>query len=392
MTSPTASSPDWFHFFSKEARKPEYGLYSKFDDIPKTYLDNAGALKAAIEANPLETLILFPCGDQRIRFLHNCRPDGEQGNLSGIFGMKRFSPVKQTTMAPLVKRFGVSSTRSSSTDAKIPSIDDFKGCARESELLELVGTGDESVDSLQEIPQSFWIHPHLLSTLVTNKASDVENAGEAYALAIEGMEDEDATALTKQYYRFLVFIWAIGKGYSTVNAKLTDSTEEDVADSLMLEVQEKLNGTSGPPGNSPPRAEVNTTGGRSADTTARRDNTTGPQRDRNRPHSRSPRRRPDNHRDKGNKGRRSPSPRGHGSRSWSRSQGRRRSRSDLSSSSRRARSRRRRTERSPSNSPSRGGTGNHDVLRELSHSISVMAHVQVFICDRICRRLPRFVR
>jgi hypothetical protein len=324
MTSPTDSSPGWFHFFSKEARKPEYGLYSKFDDIPKTYLDDAGALKTAIEANSLETLILFPCGDQRIRFLHNCRADGERGKLSGIFGMKRFPPVKQTTMASLVKGFGVSSTRSSSTGAKIPLIDDFKGCAHGFELLELVGTGDESVDSLQEIPQSFWMHPHLLSTLVTNKASDVENAGEAYALAIEEMEDEDATALTKQHYRFLVFIWAIGKGYSTVNAKLTDSTEEDVADSLMLEAQGKLNRTSRPPRNSPPRAEENTTGGRSADTTARRDNTTGKQRDRNRSHSRSPRRRPDNHRDKGNKGRRSPSPRGRGS--WSRSRGRRRSR------------------------------------------------------------------
>jgi hypothetical protein len=196
MTSPTASSTDWFHFFSKEERKPEYGLYNKFDDIPDTYLDDTGALKTAIETNPLEIIILFPGGDQKIRFLHNCRTNGERGKLSGSFGMKKLSPVKQNTM-PLLSK---DSEESSSTDARIPSVDDFKGCARGSELVELVGTGDDSDDSLQKIPQSFWVHPHLLSTLVTNKATDVETAGEAYALTIEGMEDDDATALTKQYY------------------------------------------------------------------------------------------------------------------------------------------------------------------------------------------------
>jgi hypothetical protein len=368
MTSPTASSPDWFHFFSKEERKPEYGLYNKFDDIPDTYLDDTGALKTAIETNPLETIILFPGGDQKIRFLHNCRTDGERGKLSGIFGMKKFSPVKQTTMPPLVKGFGGGSTRSSSTDARIPSVDDFKGCARGSELLELVGTGDDPVDSLQKIPQSFWAHPHLLSTLVTNKSSDVETAGEAYALTIEGMEDDDATPLTKQYYRFLVFIWAIGKGYSTVNVKLTDPNEEEGADSLMLDAQAKLNGDSGSPEKSSTREIEDTTGGRSDDSTHHH---------RNRSHSRSPNRRKKKHRGRGNKDRRSPSPRGRRSQSRSRNRGnRRRSRSDSPGSSHRDRNRRRRTDRSTSDSPGSREPGNHDVLRELSRSISVMAHVQ----------------
>jgi hypothetical protein len=232
MTNLPEPPTDWFQFFANEERKPEYGLYSKFDNIPEPYLNEIESLKTAIEAKPLETILLFPCGDQKIRILHNCRADGERGKLSGIFGMKRFSPVKQTTMGSLTKPFSITSNRRTTTNATIPSIEDFKSCARGSEFLELVGTGDEPLDSLEKVPQSFWVHPHLLSTLVTSKALDVEDIGEAYALAIEGMEDDDATHITEQYYRFLVFIWAVGKGYSTMNVKLTDPSEEEVTDSL----------------------------------------------------------------------------------------------------------------------------------------------------------------
>jgi hypothetical protein len=54
------------------------------------------------------------------------------------------------------------------------------------------------------------------------------------------MEDEDATRIMEQYYRFLVFVWAVGKGYSNVSVKLTDPSEEEGADSLMFDAQAKL--------------------------------------------------------------------------------------------------------------------------------------------------------
>jgi hypothetical protein len=372
MASPPVPPTDWFQFFINEERKPEYGLYSKFDSIPGTYLNDIELLKTAIEENPLETILLFPCGDQKIKVLHNCRADGERGKLSGIFGMRRFSPVKQTTMSPLTKPFSINGTRRATTSATIPSIEDFKSCARGSEFLELVGTGNEPINSLGKAPQSFWIHPHLFSTLVTSKASDVEDIGEAYALAIEGMEDEDATRITEQYYRFLVFVWAVGKGYSNVSVKLTDPSEEEGADSLMFDAQVKLKAPTEdpsdptPPGPNAPRTHYSDR----SETTQHHDprrgnlrNQSDQRRDQSR--SRSPEDRSGRNRRGDDRGRRSPDDRRGRSRSRSRSRGRGRPRSRSGSSSRppRRANRRGRDDRTPSVSPSqRGGRGDQDVL------------------------------
>jgi hypothetical protein len=84
MTRQPGLPTDWFQFFANEERRPEYGLYSKFDDIPGPYLNDIELLKDPIEKNPLETILLFPCGDQKLKVLHNCRADGERGKLSGI--------------------------------------------------------------------------------------------------------------------------------------------------------------------------------------------------------------------------------------------------------------------------------------------------------------------
>ena len=193
---PPTSHPNWTQYFTAEARKPEYGTFDKFDDIPPKYVNNVEEFREQVNSNPLETILLVPGPDRTVRLLHNCTIDADQLKLSGIFGLKRYSPVKQAAIHSLVKPFALMATRT--TKAVIPTVEDFKGCSSGKELAELVGTGVVSTDELGNLPISFWLHPHLMGAYITQRQVKIENIGESYALAIEGMSNEDATLLMEE--------------------------------------------------------------------------------------------------------------------------------------------------------------------------------------------------
>jgi hypothetical protein len=238
---PTTPPPkDWHQYFQAEAVKPEYGTFDKFDDPPR-YLGSIKEFKEQVTSNTLETTIIIPGPDKTVRLLHNCTVDDETNRVNDIFGTKQFSPLKQAAIGALVKPFVSHTTNRTDTKPNIPSVEDFMECTSGAEeLLELVETGNDTIDKLEKIPQSFWIHPHLLTAYVTQRQSKIESIGDSFVLAIEDMDDNSATKLTEQYYRFLVFIWAIGNGHARTQIKLSDPPDDDTTDLLLEKAQEKF--------------------------------------------------------------------------------------------------------------------------------------------------------
>ena len=238
---PTSPNTHWNQYFTNEARNPEYGTFDKFDDIPPKYVEDAEEFKGQINSNPLETIILIPGADRTVRVLHNCAiVENDPLKVSGIFGLKRYSSVKQVAISSLVKPFSTPSVTTRRANMMIPSIEDFKGCTSGNELVELVGTGTEHIDTLERHPISFWVHPHLMGAYITQRQVKVESIGESYALAIEGMSDEDATLLTNQYYSFLTFVWAVANGHAQNTIKLFDPPDDDETDELLRKAQRKF--------------------------------------------------------------------------------------------------------------------------------------------------------
>ena len=201
---PTSPNTNWNQYFTNEARKPEYGTFDKFDDIPPKYVEDAEEFKKQINLNPLETIILIPGADRTVRVLHNCAVvENDQSKVSVIFGLNRFSPLKQVAISSLVKPFLTPSAVTRSANTAIPTVEDFKACTSGDEFAELVGSGTKNTDTLARSPTSFWLHPHLMGAYITSRQVKAERMGESYALAIEGISDEDATLLTNQYYSYL---------------------------------------------------------------------------------------------------------------------------------------------------------------------------------------------
>ncbi len=228
--SPTSPTTNWNQYFTNEARKPEYGTFDKFDDIPPKYVEDAEVFKEQINLNPLETIILIPGADRTVRVLHNCAiVENDPLKVSGIFGLKRYSSVKQVAISSLVKPFSTPSVTTRRANMMIPSIEDFKGCTSGNELVELVGTGTEHIDTLEGNPISFWFTPPD-GAYITHRQVKVESIGESYALAIEGMSDEDATILTNQYCNFLVFAWAVANVHAQTTIKLFDPPADEDTD------------------------------------------------------------------------------------------------------------------------------------------------------------------
>jgi hypothetical protein len=147
--------------------------------------------------------------------------------------MKQFSPLKQAAIGALVKPLVAHAATRSETNPTIPSASDFMECSSGADLLDLVGDGGEPIDSLEKIPQSFWLHPQLVAVYVTHRHTKIESIGDAVVLAIEGMDNDSATKLAEQYYKFLVFIWGVGNGHARTLTKLVDPPYDDKTDSLL---------------------------------------------------------------------------------------------------------------------------------------------------------------
>jgi hypothetical protein len=238
---PTSPTTNWNQYFTNEASKPEYGTFDKFDDIPPKYVEDAEEFKEQINSNSLETILLIPGADRTVRVLHNCAiAENDPLKVSGIFGLKRYSSVKQIAISSLIKPFSISGATTRSSNMVLPTVEDFKGCASGNEFVELVGTGTENINTLEGHPISFWLHPHLMGAYITQRQVKVESIGESFALAIEGMNDEDATLLTNQYYHFLVFVWAVANGHAQTTIKLFDPPDDDDTDELLRKAQRKL--------------------------------------------------------------------------------------------------------------------------------------------------------
>ena len=169
---------DWLHFFKSEASKPEYGTFDKFDAVPPTYMDDIDEFKKQFVLNSLETILLIPGADKTVRLLHNCSLDNDANRVSGIFGTKRFAPMKQVAVASLVKPFAPLQSNRTEVRVLIPSVEDFKECSSGAEFSELVGsTGTQAVDELVKLPVSFWLHPHLLDAYVTFRQVNIDSIG-----------------------------------------------------------------------------------------------------------------------------------------------------------------------------------------------------------------------
>jgi hypothetical protein len=261
-------------------------------------------------------------------------------------------------------------------------------CTSGAELLELVGTGNDTIDKLEKMPQSFWIHPHLLTAYVTQHQSKIESIGDSFVLAIEDMDDNSATKLTEQYYHcFLVFIWAIGNGHARTQIKLSDPPDDDTTDLLLEKAQAKFRSNKAREGkgsdDSDNEAEKNE---------AEKDDNNRPRHNHERSSSReghrttrprSPARRR-NHRDNTNtrglqhSGRRARGRRSH-SNTRSRSQGRGSLNSSSSSGSSSRDRGRDRNHGNRSRSPNRGrehSPDDQDIIHQLTRGVSALAQVQ----------------
>ncbi len=237
----TSSNTNWTHYFTNEARKPEYGTFDHFDNVPPKYVGDTEEFKEQIESNPLDTILLIPGADQTVRVLHNCAVvENDQSKVSVIFGLNRFSPLKQVAISSLVKPFLTPSAVTRSANTAIPTVEDFKACTSGDEFAELVGSGTKNTDTLARSPTSFWLHPHLMGAYITSRQVTVASIGESYVLAIEEMSDEDATILTNQYYNFLVFAWAVANVHAQPAVKLLEPSDEDNVEKLFLKAQHKL--------------------------------------------------------------------------------------------------------------------------------------------------------
>jgi hypothetical protein len=164
--------------------------------------------------------------------------ENDQLKVSGIFGLRRFSSVKQVAISSLVKPFSSAATRSASL--VVPTVEDFKECTSGNEFVELVGTGTEYIDTLEGRPVSLWLHPHLMEAYITHRQVKVESNGESYTLAIKGMSDKDSTILTSQCYNFLIFLWALANGHAQNTIKLFDPPDDNDMDELLRKAQRKL--------------------------------------------------------------------------------------------------------------------------------------------------------
>jgi hypothetical protein len=315
MTDTNQPPKDWLRFFYSEAKKAEYGTFDKFDAEPPSYLGDPEVFKARVANNHLETIVIIPGCDKMVRLLHNCTVDEDASKLNGIFGPKQLLPLKQVAIGALVKPLVAHTMTRSNMTPTIPSAVEFMECSSGADLIDLVGAGGDPIDDLENIPQSFWLHPHLLDAYVIQRQTKIEIIGNSFVLAIEGMDDDSATKLTDQYYRFLVFIRAVANGHARTLIKLADPPDDDKTDSLMEAAQTKFRKGHG---QAPP--DTNNAGGGPDD-----DNPDGDGSQERR--SRSPRRHDDRHDERrpqarGNRPRsrsrsRSGERQGPGARSWS---------------------------------------------------------------------------
>jgi hypothetical protein len=259
--SPVEDFKDWSRYFKNEAGKPEYGTLAKFDQPPSAYVNDTEEFKKQLASNALETLLLVPGPDKTVRLLHNFSIDHEKTKVSGIYGLKRFSPMKQIAVSSLVKPFVIPAQTQTRTGTKantlsIPTVDDFKECTSGAELIELVGSSGRDIHELEKLPVSFWLHPQLIETSVTQRQTKIEGIGESYAVAIEGMGDEAATLLTEQLYGLLVYVWAVANGYAHTTVKFLDPPDDDDTDEALAKAQRKLTAVAAPIGQTDRRDET----------------------------------------------------------------------------------------------------------------------------------------
>jgi hypothetical protein len=243
-TNMTGPYTDWIEFFSREEQKESYGKINELNGIHEEYVDDVKGFTDYFNATPLVKSILFPGGESQVRVLHNCSIDCDRNKVIGVSGTSKFSPFKEITIGAAIKPMVIPTNRGYKADLKIPTVDDFLGCSSGDELVNLVGTGEEPISALEGKPQSFWIHPSLMSTLFDNRITATSKIGESIVLAIEGMEDEEARILIGQHYDMLVFVWAVGKGFTSLNIKFLDLPDDMAHAELVVKTNKLLLGTS----------------------------------------------------------------------------------------------------------------------------------------------------
>jgi hypothetical protein len=383
---------NWREFFSNEEKNSEYGTFDHFDDFAEKYVGDTNEFKTLVKENNLETIIIFPGSEGTIRLLHNCSVCDDNNKLIGIYGMTKFATAKEISINALTKAMAPStpSTRSAD-DLMIPSEDDFKECNSGDDFRELVGTSETPVSEISKMPQSFWIHPHVVSSYVNDRQVKISDIVDLFATILEEMEDTHASDLTKQYYEFLVFLWSVSKGFATWNPKLTDP-DEKAAEGLLEVSSEKLSKGDTPSTNTENTRTDRTQGGnqgvrfgndrvRSEDRNSEgRDRRSSDRTRRNR--SSSPNRRGTGSRNRNSPRTNSPShsrPRRRGrrnSRSQSRSNSRERPRGRRNSRSRSPPPRAHRGSRSRSPPPREHRNDSNDLLHQLTRSVSTLAYAQ----------------
>jgi hypothetical protein len=385
---------NWREFFSNEANRPEYGTFDHFDDVAVKYVGSAKEFKTQVKENDLETIIIFPGTEGTIRLFHNCNVSDKSNKLLGIYGMTKYSAAKEVSINALTKAMAPLTASTRSADGlMIPSEEDFKECTSGKDFCDLVGTSEIPIFDISKKPQSFWIHPHVVSAYVSDRQVKISDVADIFATVLEEMEDEHASDLTKQYYEFLVFLWSVSKGFVSWNSKLTDPDEKE-AEELLERSSKNLhsgnapntgaedtrgNGTQGNVGDGNDGSEGNRKENRTSGEIDQRQRRESPDRTK-RGRNPSPRR-GKGHRERDGSQSRSLSRRRQGrdqrdSKSLSRSASRDRPRGRRSSRSRSPPPRARRESQSRSPPHREHRIDNNDLLHQLTRSVSTLAYAQ----------------
>jgi hypothetical protein len=236
----TTGTTDWALLYEREQRDKDYGIYNSFDGVSAEYVDNPQTLAEKINENDLETIILFPSANNCVSALHSCVVAPGKSKVMGVLGTNRHAPINEVTLASSVRKILLPQTRSSAT-VMIPSLRDFLSCSSREEFAALEGSGDKPISELNLSPQSMWVHPHVLTTYVPKRKAKAADVWELIFLAIEDMEDEDASVLAGQYHKLLVFLWSIEQGFMSA-ATSSDPADNPKSDITIAGIEAKIRG------------------------------------------------------------------------------------------------------------------------------------------------------
>jgi hypothetical protein len=258
-------STPWVQYYRKLADEPgpffdfDRKDLAYFDDVASSYLEDESRFLLEIARSDGINFIALPDSKGYVKFVHqsftfSSRP-GAKPSAVGLYGSRATSPFRLISSTGSVMPMTIPSTRKKGTVRTIPGIDAFMGVTDTQEFKALSGGSDDpDVSELGKWPVTFWLHPYLYRAV--NGVDRIEAAAMGCAVIrtaeelIAGEEGDGEASEPQHFYKLLVFLWAVDKGYTS------PVPLSDLPNSVRLDdcCQEVVNRLSAPPAPAPAAA------------------------------------------------------------------------------------------------------------------------------------------